>query len=179
MADELPPGTPEVDDPILLADLIRILSIKGALGKMRVADIVLPIVSLGDVVQPTVEVRQAAFRSTDIFGGAGVVAPAVNTILADTGPLPAGVYDVALYASSNDSGSAAARTRVEHRDAANAANLAQWDLQTASQDQTAIWSPWITFGYELALNERLRMLNVLVGQANKVHIATIFARLRA
>jgi len=177
MAEELPPGTPEVDDPLLLADLIRLLSVKGALGKMQVADIVLPVVSLGDVVQPTVEVRQAAFRSTDIFSAGMQTAPAANTVLADTTALVAGTYDVKVLLSAAVGASNTERITLEHRDAANAANLATWDSIMFDAGQDAVLLEY-NFGYVFGFNERLRAINPLIVGAGQTVNAVIFARLR-
>ena len=44
---------PQVNDAELETGLIRALSVVGQIGKLRVLDIVIPTISLGDVIQPT------------------------------------------------------------------------------------------------------------------------------
>lgn len=177
MADDLPPGTPELDDPLLVADLIRLLSIKGAIGRMRLADFVIPVVSLGDVVQPTVAVRTPSFRSTDVFSAGMVINPAAGTVLADTGPLPAGIYDVIIYTAA-DTGNLQLAHDVEHRDAANAANLAVWiHIMTRGPNVTIAVAPYV-LAYEIGANERLRIISSGVSAAGAQHVGVIFARIR-
>jgi len=180
MADELPPGTPEVDDPLLVADLIRLLSIKGAIGRLPLADIVIPVVSLGDVVTPQIDVRQPSFRSTDVFSAGILTAPAANTVLADTTALTAGVYDVHFTCSGENTAANAASVRFEHRNAANAANLAQWDHLIRSDGNAVLVSIWpfYSFGYVLGEDERLRAIITVALAASRVVSATIFARRR-
>lgn len=174
---EVNPNVPQAVDPEVLVDLTRLLRIRGPLGVLNVLDTIVPVVSLGDVVTRTVTVLQPAFRSTDVFSNGQQVNQAINTILADTGPLPEGVYDV-LVQMASDSSTALASIAMEHRDAANAVNLAIWDhiLQMPTAD-TRIWPPY-TFAYELALNERLRLRQTVAGTAARVFEGVIFARIR-
>jgi len=173
---ELDPSIPQVNDPELEADLIRVLSVVGRVGKLRVADIVIPTVSLGNVVQQTVEVRQPAFTSSNIFSAGAQVAAAINTVHADTTALAAGTYDVKIIIRA---GAAlfAMVFQVQHRNAANTANLAQWDF-VPEGDNGSILVANETFGYELGLNERIRILNLTAMTAGRASVATIFARRR-
>lgn len=174
MAEELPPGTPEVDDPLLVADLIKLLSIKGAIGRLPLANIVLPVVSLGDVVTPTINVQAPAFRSTDIFT-AGVLGPSpAGTVYADTGSLTAGTHDLQLYIPGGDL--LFPQWVVEHRNAANTAVLASWNIGHSSTLPLQIFSQ--TFSYEFAVNERLRVVNLTTSGVNESGSAVIFARVR-
>lgn len=172
MADDLPPGTPEVDDPLLVADLIRLLSIKGAIGRMRLADIVIPIVSLGDVVRPEIDTRTPAFRSTDIFSEGVLVSALAGALHADTGQLSAGTYDVVLVMSSGDVG-ANNNFLIAHRNAANNADLSVWPF--AFNDQTPIT---LSYGYEISTDERLRVTILNATGTNQRTSAAIFARSR-
>lgn len=177
MAEELPAGTPEVDDPLLVADLLKLLKVKGAIGRMQLADIVLPVVSLGDVVTPSIEIRQPSFRSTDVFSAGAQTGPLAGTVLADTGPLPQGIYDIALQMSTNE-GSSANTFALQHRDAPNTANLMESPYVAGVTNFAGpiIWA--FPFAYEFGANERLRVVNVLVGTAGLRYMAVIFARLR-
>lgn len=176
MAEELPPGTPEVDDPILVADLIRLLSIKGAIGRLPLADVVIPVVSLGSVVTPTVAIRQPSFRSTDVFSAGIQLTAPVNTVHADTGPLQAGVYDMLLWISRGSGSTVGIQYNLEHRDAANAANLAI--MSSLAESGAGFVAFQLSLAYEFALNERFRILNRLAQAAGNETYAVIFARLR-
>ncbi len=178
MAEELPPGTPEVDDPLLVADLIQLLSIKGAIGRLPLADIVIPVVSLGDVVTPDFNVRGPVFRSADVFSAGVLTASAAGTVLADTTALPAGEYDLQYWIQSSDS-IGDKTIAFEHRDAANAANLAIWSFTLTGDGFQQVMKGPFTLSYELAVNERLRIVVGAVAiQAGVPSVATIFARLR-
>lgn len=169
---EVNPNEPQVRDPELEADLVRALSIVGPLGVLRVADIVIPVISMGNVVQQTVEVRSPVFRSSDVFSiGLQTAAPA-NTIHADTGALAAGEYDIHLYTAPADT--EAHVWQVEHRNATNTANLAIWEWINTTGGQGLIQ----TLGYTFALNERLRIQNTTVFGVGVSSVSTIFARRR-
>jgi len=175
MADELPPDTPEVTDPILIADLIRLLSVKGALGRMPLADVVVPVVSLGDVVVPSINVRAPSFRAGDVFSAGHQTNAAANFVHADTTALPAGVYDVVIVISSS---TGTGVWNVEHRDAANAANLALWPIMMPGGAATAAVCLNQPFSYELAVDERLRILSTIGFGVGERSAAYIFARIR-
>jgi len=180
MAEELAPGTPEVTDTVLIADLLQFLSIRGSLGRLPLADVVIPVINLGDVRTPDINVQFPVFRSTDIFSAGIQIAPAVGTVLADTVALPAGTYDVALILNASTAGNQSSSIRLEHRDAANAANLAQWEhlVHSDTSALVAVVWPFYSFGYEIGVNERLRAINPIIGAAGNAYSATIFARLR-
>lgn len=170
---QLDAQTPQVNDPELEADLTRLLTIVGQLGRLNVADIVLPTVSLGSVVTQTVRVEQPAFRSSDVFTEQIQIAAPANTVHADTGQLAAGAYDIDLYISGNTNDALA--WLIQHRDAANAANVVLWQA-IAMVAETPVLRQ--TFAYEFALNERLRILNASVITAGISTLAWIFARRR-
>lgn len=175
---ELNPNVPQVNDPELEVEVIRLLQIVGPLGKLNVIDAVLPTINLGNAVPTEVEVRQPSFRSTDVFSTGLQTNQAANTILADTGPLAAGVFDVMIHGSTNTTTDPASII-AEHRNAANAANLATWDYYCMTGGGNAVvWGPF-HFAYEFALNERLRLLQSLAGGAGRTFAAVIFARIRA
>jgi len=163
-------------DPELTTNLTRLLQIRGPLGLLRVLDTIVPVVSMGDVVSPTITVLQPAFRSTDIFSAGAQLAAAVNTVHADTTGLAAGTYDVVIIIQS-DPADLAMVFQIQHRNAANAANLAQWDIVPRQTGGIELQYQ-MEFGYEIALNERLRVLNLTVIGAGQPSVATIFARLR-
>jgi len=173
MAD-VDPTKPQINDPELEADLIRTLSIVGPLGKLEVIQAVLPTISMGNVVQQTVDVLQPAFRSTDIFSNGFIVAAPVNTVHADTGGLAAGVYDVQAHISN--SAVTDQSWEIQHRNAANTANLARFLYRTVANTGTSVY---ITIGYEIAVNERLRTLNTATAFAvGEISVTNLFARRR-
>ena len=167
------PRTPQAVDPEVTANLTRLLQIRGPLGILNVLDTIVPVVSLGDVVTPSVIVREPFYTSTNVFSAGIQNAAPPNIVHADTGPLAEGVYDLQYFISIEDT--PAILWAVEHRNAANSANLAIWRLLTASTGGKVEQS----LGYEFAFNERLRILNLNPGPAGVDSVAVIFARIRA
>lgn len=178
MAEELPAGTAEVDSPLLVADMLRLLNVKGAIGRLQLADIVIPIISLGDVVQPTVAIRSPSFRSTDVFSAGILAGPAAGTIMADTGALEAGTYDVQILYSGAETTNRTA-TVVEHRNAANTATLMTFSIIQDVNANRGFTIAYMAFGYELSVNERLRVIVDRSATLGEERSATIFARTRA
>jgi len=175
VAEELPPGTPEVDDPLLVADLIALLSIKGAIGRLPLADIVLPVVNLGDVVTPQIEVLSPVYQSTDVFSAGQVVNPALGAVLADTGALIAGVYDLIMYGAALGVGTA--NLIVQHRNAANTATLAEWEVLFQAPVGEWFTQPLPRLSYQFGDNERLRIITRFAEVGSEY--ATIFAVIRS
>lgn len=174
MAETLPPGTPEVDDPLLVADLIRLLNIKGAIGRLPLADVVIPIVSLGDVVTPSINIRPPVFGSSNLFSEGTKIAAAVDTLHADTGPLPDGDFDLQIYVGATNTNRL--RWVVEHRNATNTDSLAVWQPLTGAGGQSTALDQQIT--YSFAAGERLRIINRTTVDVAEISVAWIFARIR-
>lgn len=173
----LDPNVPRVNDPELEANLIRLLDVVGPLGTIRVLDVVMPVVSLGNVVNPTVDTRTPSWRAGDtVFGQA--VSPAQNTVLADTGALPAGTYDVFSYLEYTGAGTPGSLFILEHRNAANNATLATLlSLASDGGGNSFHIATLPTIGYELGLNERLRTITPLLSNTGGFS-SSIFARRR-
>jgi len=169
------PSVPQVNDPELEADLIRSLGLVGQVGKLNFLDVVVPVVVLADVRTPTVEVSQPQFRSTDVFSNGKQLAAPINTVLADTGQLAAGTYDILIITSGAETDGRLAHL-VEHRDAANAATLMTFAI-TDTGGQGIVGNQY-TFAYEFGADERLRILNDIAYGANLAASATIFASRR-
>lgn len=105
-----------------------------------------------------------------------LVAPAVNTVLADTGPLPAGTYNVRLIVSGlNVTASWRTDFRLQRRDAANAANIWSQAFQVweGSPRYDAV------FAITLAANERLRIITVAATSAGEPIQGSIWANFLA
>lgn len=174
---EVDPSRPQVVDPERSADLVRLLTVRGPLGVLNVADIVVPTVSLGDVVTPSINIRSPSFRSTDVFSAGLQAPPPINTVLADTGPLNAGIYDMIIVSAvSTTAGSGILH---QHRNAANTATLMEF-LGLVGPDADLIFrgTQRMVFSYEFAANERFRILNDTAGPVGSLFAFTIFARSR-
>ena len=175
---EVDPNTPQVVDPERTVDLTRLLQIRGPLGVLNVLDTIVPVVNMGDVVARTVTVQQPSFRTTDIFSNGWTVVGSAGLILADTGALEEGTYDVLVHVTANTNVSQQ-RVETQIRNAANTANLAVWahgvGVVTEGTDSFVSYS----LALELGINERLRIIQVLAGLAGHAMAAIIFARRRA
>jgi hypothetical protein len=174
---ESDPSTPQVVDPELTVDLTRLLQIRGPLGVLNVLDTIVPVVNMGDVATSTVKILQPAFRSTDIFSEGVQIQQPANTLLADTGALAEGVYDVNINMTSgllevNQT------FQVQWRNAANSANLAVWPHVIRMVDANSI-SISLALALDFGATERLRILQMLASGINSDAAAVIFARRRA
>ena len=172
------PTRPQAIDPEVQANLVRLLRIRGPLGVLNVADVVVPVVSLGNVVTPNINVLQPSFRSTDVFSVGRVLAPAAGTVLADTLNLPEGIFNVIINWSVADS--IGNSLQLQHRNAANTANLMQIEWQCVATGVFEMFHSFdnLIFSYELALNERLRIVTFAAGAVSSSYAAVIFARIR-
>ena len=173
---ELDPNTPQVVDTERTVDLTRLLQIRGPLGVLNVLDTIVPVVNMGDVVTRAIDIRQPSFRTTDIFGGGFFSGAAVDTVLADTGALAEGDYDVIISMTSRSS-AAVQHFNVEIRNAANTANLAVWSqaMRTVSADAISLT---LSLALELSADERVRILQRVANVAGESSTAVIFARRR-
>jgi len=167
------PNLPQVVDTERTVDLTRLLQIRGPLGVLNVLDTIVPVVNMGDVVTRTVRVEQPVFSSSTVFSAGLLVAAPLNTVHADTSALAEGDYDVIILGHANSSISF--NWAFEHRDAANAANLATWFGATFENDTGGAPLPVQRFAYSFAPNERLRVLNLTAVPAGQHSHAAIFA----
>ena len=161
-----------LDDEVL-ASLHRLLKIVGPVGLLNVSDTIVPVVSLGDVVQRTITVAQPAFLPANIFTALNT-ASAAGTVQADTGALPEGTYDCQIMVSADNTGDLT--WNFQHRNAANTASLVEWNHRTQGGGNTP---PFLqVFAVEIALNERLRVVNNQALAAGEIAASAIFARIR-
>jgi len=174
---ESDPTIPQVVDPERTVDLTRLLKIRGPLGVLNVLDTIIPVVNMGDVVTRSINIQQPSFRTTDIFGGAFYTGAAADTILADTGALAEGDYDMIISMTSRSS-AALQHFNIEIRNAANTANLAIWShsMRMLSADSIA---HTLTLALVLAVNERVRVLQRVANAPGESSAVVIFARRRA
>jgi len=176
----MPPRDPRItqlDNPELVAALIADLEIIGQVGLLGFIPEVSPVFIVGSRGL-SINNEPPAFQSAEIFDGA-VFAPAVNTVLADTGQLAAGIFDI--FANISSAGVATAGTgasiALEHRNAANNATLAvllQIAVTTVGNNN---WGNLPQTGYTIAQDERLRAI-VLTQAISGAGTASIGARLR-
>jgi len=167
---ERDPSKVQLDFPQLTADIIAALRLTGTLGLFDMSDVVVPTISVGNIRPVTSILIPPTFTSAGVFSD-DTFAPPLNAVLADTGPLPAGDYDIIVgfsqFLNSNTS-----NLELQHRNAANGANLAAWpnSLQL-NASPVANFMP-LSFGYTLALNERLRFQVLLVAFAAGSRVST-------
>jgi len=131
---------------------------------------VTPVVLVGGTVS-FLATPTPAYRVPDIFTNGVLVAPVINTILADTGPLLAGEYTMLVEMHVDEQNS----LRLEWRNALNTVNL--W-LQRFTFPAIANGRNY-TFTARLSLdndNERVRVSNVNAGGALVPYQATILMR---
>jgi hypothetical protein len=173
---EVDPNLPQVVDPERTVELTRLLQVRGPLGVLNVLDTIVPVVSMGDVVPRTITVLPPAFRTTDIFTNQQQIAQPLDTILADTGALAEGTYDL-LVQWSHQGDAVNQNFRFEFRNAANTANLALWTLALRMVSSDSIGGN-LNFALEFAANERLRIVQAAGNAVNESSAAVIFARAR-
>ena len=131
---------------------------------------VTPVVLVGGTVS-FVAAPTPAYAVTDLFTTGVQVAPAAGTVLADTGPLPAGAYSLVVLISIDELNS----VEFEWRDAANAANLFVHRLFMGTPAGITITTLTARFSVDND-NERFRVLNVGAGGVGQSYQASIFAR---
>lgn len=171
------PTIPQLDFPQLVADLITTLRLTGQLGLLNMSDTVIPVISVGDVRPPTFSFTPVTFQSSQVFFGRRSDAVA-DFIIADTGPLPAGTYDI--QCSMTMAGTIAlssAALSLQHRDAANTVTLAEL-LAISIEITTTQSNAFLPLtGYVIGLNERLRIKtpNILT---TGICLGSIFAAIR-
>ena len=144
----------QLDFPELTSDIIAAVRLTGTLGLFDMSDVVIPTISVGNIRPTITTLIPPTFTSAGVFSNQST-APALNAILADSGPLPAGDYDV-IVGWSQSRNTNPSNVELQHRNAANAANLAEWpNVLEGTNNPLANFMP-INFGYTLSLNERLR-----------------------
>jgi hypothetical protein len=137
---------------------------------------------LSNVVQPVSivdsDVALAAVATSQLldtpFTAGRLVAPAANTVLADTGPQPAGNYLIFLMLTVTD-GAGVNEFALERRNAANSANI--WSHFFLTQGGAVSIVPLnllFTFRIVLNLNERFRIENTTALSAGSPVQASIW-----
>ncbi len=175
-----------VDDPQLLSEILRELRVKGQLAPFTISETAIAVFDIGKLTDLDVQhvttpdsatgvrigtanattavTREAVPYSFGAVHGDGVTNnPGAGTVLADTGALAAGRISLLARISTD-----AARDQfvLEHRNAANTANLATMSIIVQS------WA--YDFTYIVAANERFRLVNTnaIVGDVAHTIITT-------
>lgn len=124
------------------------------------SDTVLPVAIVNSQVNFEATLSETAME----FATEGVkVAPAANVLLADTGALPVGRYLFRVYYNYNDV--SANGLTVQHRNAANAADIWAFESQTSPTSNSQFTQEWVEL---LAQDERIRIqVRVAAGGADR------------
>lgn len=174
----MPPRDPskiQLDFPQLTADVIDQLNLVGTVGLLDFAPTVLPVFIIGDR-DLSVDASPPVYTSAQIFTGS-VFNPAAASVMATTGPLPAGTYDVFGQIGFTGGSVAAGQVQMQHRNAADAVNLAiMAELALDGGTGRVAVARMSPIGYVIAENERIRVQISTLG-AGKFW-AQIFAAIR-
>lgn len=147
----------QLDFPELTADIIAALRLTGTLGLFNMSDTVIPVISVGNVRPQTFSFTPVIFESSEVVFGQAID-PLANVVLADTGSLAAGTYDIQGSLSYHGNSTAVGTAMViEHRDAANAVTLATLLSLSSTTIKLAQSIVLPLMGYVIGLNERLRV----------------------
>jgi len=168
---EFNPSVPQVNDADLEAALNRVLSIIGPMGRLNVSDTIIPVVNMAEINPQRVLTQTPNFTVGEQFGGGIFTAPIANQVLADTGQLAAGTFDLIVIMGNTDNNQNAA-FKIEHRDAADAVTLGTWAMPSAQGNFSQIYAS------DFLLNERLRILISAGAGAGELWSAAIFAKIR-
>jgi len=165
------PSSVQLDFPQLVSDLIGELRLQGTVGLLDFKDSVQPVYIVsarGGALDVTAS--QVVYPSASIFTNK-TQGPLVNVVLADTGQLPAGTYDIKTIIGITNNANATVNADVEfqHRNAANAANLATVPVPVVdiATHENVFWFTW-DYATILAANERLRYQVVVLGFSGRV-----------
>ena len=179
----MPPRNPQnvqLDFPQLTADIIAELRLLGSVGLLDFEPSIRPVYIVsarGGALDVTAEPN--IFRTSEIFSDIEA-ATVANTVLADTGQLPAGTYDVKViisWAAVNAAALVSGTLDFQHRNAANAATLANvpvsWVCDVGLEfSHTETW----TYATVIGENERLRVQNLTATLTGRVGTTIMAAR---
>ena len=127
-----------------------------------------PVVLVGGTVS-FVAAPTPAYRVPDLFSVGVLIAPAAGSVLADTGPLPAGAYSVQLFMDAGE----AAHFRLLWRDVPDASSLWFADFHTPDETNVVVS---VRLNVENS-GEIFRVINPTAGGVGIQYVATIAARI--
>jgi len=159
------PTKTQLDNPELVRDLISQLEIIGQIGLLDFVPAVNPVFIVGSR-NLNINTDPPVYQSAQIFDQAAFGAVA-GTVLADTGQLPAGDYDI--WANLSGSGIStpgnSGHLVIEHRNAANAATLATLLQIGLPTTVGTMFGHLPLTGYRIALDERIRAIMLGAGMS--------------
>ena len=132
---------------------------------------VTPVVLVGGTVS-FIAAPTPPYAVADIFTNGPLVAPVAATLLADTGPLPAGVYSVRLWMSIGETNILS----FDWRNAANSANLFGVEFHLGRTVEQGLTSADLRFDVAND-NERFRISVFVNAGVGIRYQATIFAKI--
>ena len=153
----------QIVDAELLANIIQQLNVKGALAPFEIGQTAVPVFDIGRLTALDVPTRVGAAAAFHLNVGREALSPAGNdstgltnpldaAVMADTGPLAAGIWMIdAHYAQ--DAG-LVETARFAWRNAANAVDLAEWIFATSVPVQKG------PLFVDVSANERFRWQQV-------------------
>jgi len=153
------PNQVQLDFPQLTADLIAQLRLTGTVGLLNFSTEVVPVFIVGDR-DLSVDAVAPLYRSAEIFSGSSLN-PVANTVVADTGQLVAGDFDLFASISATGTGIGLGRIELQLRNAANTATLAVLMSQVFVGALSAGGVELPQTGLVIAENERLRFQTLL------------------
>jgi len=168
----LPNGRPigVIQQPGFFEDILRRMGVNRPQQAFTLDGNVVPVVLVDSGVS-FVAAPTPPYRVTDRFSLGLVSAPVIDTVLADTGPLPEGPYTVQVMIYVEER----AFFEFEWRNAGNTADLINQRITIhPAGGEVFLWNT--RFQVENA-NERFRILNVVAGGVGVGFQATIFARI--
>ena len=145
---------PPPEEAFLLSNIVQPVSIVDA-------DISIPAISTSQLLDTP-------------FTAGVLVAPAINTVLADTGPQVAGNYSIEVMLNFQD-GAAVQQVALQRRDSTNAVNIwQQVFFGTGNAAGNAGVLVLQNFRVVLQANERIRIINLVAGGAGSLFDANIW-----
>lgn len=167
---ETNPALPQSYDDQLILDYITALTAQGPLGRLNMGDMIVP-VAIVSAVRP-IEIGLPAYRPEEIFR-LTVTGPASEAVLADTGQLTAGTYDVYVSIATEDTSQR--KVELQQRNAANDANRYLVGMIIGGTSTT---QHQLRFAAVVAEDERLRFQTAEGFAGAAVVYSTIFAKRR-
>jgi len=147
------PSKIQLDDPALVDQTIRDLSLLGTVGMLNFADEVVPVYLIGDA-GITLSVSSLTFDNGDVYQEYGAN-PVAGEVINDTGQLTAGVYDVRAWLSGATTVTTnTSRMELQHRNAGNTATISSWGIAFKDESNN---SENYEFAINILENERLRV----------------------
>lgn len=136
-----------------------VLADTGAIGTAGSYEFVIDAAADDDPDEPTIRAQ-----------GTSAAAPVAGTVIADTGAIATGgLYKFDIEVHSDDTAAAGKSIAIEHRDAANTANVREVRIPVPMHRT-------IVLLLSLAASERVRVINVALGAAGSIYNAYIEGR---